>query len=404
MNHRARLGFILVCILLDALGIGLIIPVLPRLIGTLTGTAGEQTWWYGAIMLSYGLMQFASAPILGALSDRIGRRPVLLGGILGLGIMFAVPAFVASLPLILASRILGGALSANTSVAQAYVADITQGFQRAACFGKIGAMYGVGFMVGPALGGILGHADPRLPFVAASVIALANFLYGSFVLPESLTERQSQPMNFLQNNPISAIVKLFELRALRLPAAVLILASLANGILQCSWALYSEYRYSFTPLGIGISVFALGLFISLAQGWLLPRVILKAPRHRLMAYALAASAACLLGIALSPFAAASVALLCLYSVSSIISPIVSGEVSRIAPPDGQGIAIGAVHSLNSLTGSVAPLFSTPLVLFTSASPATISAGMPFFACASLTAAASVLSLLIGKNASSGTGA
>lgn len=394
MNHRARLGFILVCILLDALGIGLIIPVLPRLIGTLTDSAQAQTWWYGAIMLSYGLMQFASAPILGALSDRIGRRPVLLGGILGLGIMFAVPAFFPSLPLILASRILGGALSANTSVAQAYIADITQGFQRAAYFGKIGAMYGVGFMVGPALGGVLGQADPRLPFVVASVIALANFLYGSFVLPESLHEREIRPMNFRQNNPVSAIVQLFAMQPVRLSVVILIASSLANGMLQCSWALYTEYRYGFTPFGIGLSVFALALFISLAQGWLLPRIILKASRQRLIATALGVSSVCLLGIALSPASAVSVVLLCLYSISSIVSPIVSGEVSRLAPPEGQGIAIGAVNSLNSLTGSVAPLFSTPLLIFTSSAPQALSAGMPFFACCALTAAGFALALTL----------
>ena len=164
MPVTPRIGFILVCIFLDALGIGLIVPVLPRLIGELAVTRDLQATWYGAIMLSYGVMQFLSAPLLGALSDRIGRRPVLLGGILGLGLMFAVPAFSTSLWFILGSRILGGMLSANMTVAQAYIADVTVGVQRFSGFGKIGAVFGIGFVLGPALGGVLGQFDVRFPF------------------------------------------------------------------------------------------------------------------------------------------------------------------------------------------------------------------------------------------------
>ena len=146
MPIKPAVGFILACIFLDALGIGLIVPVLPRLIGTLSETRDAQTWWYGLIMLSYGVMQFVSSPLLGALSDRIGRRPVLLGGILGLGLTFAVPAFSGSLVLILVSRVVGGMMSANMTVAQAYIADVTQGVGRCSGFGKIGAAFGVGFV------------------------------------------------------------------------------------------------------------------------------------------------------------------------------------------------------------------------------------------------------------------
>ena len=163
MPIKPAVGFILACIFLDALGIGLIVPVLPRLIGTLSETRDAQTWWYGLIMLSYGVMQFVSSPLLGALSDRIGRRPVLLGGILGLGLTFAVPAFSGSLVLILVSRVVGGMMSANMTVAQAYIADVTQGVGRCSGFGKIGAAFGVGFVLGPAVGGLLGDSDPVGP-------------------------------------------------------------------------------------------------------------------------------------------------------------------------------------------------------------------------------------------------
>ena len=266
MLLQPRLGFILACIFLNALGIGLIVPVLPRLIGTLTNSAGSQTLWYGALMVSYGLMQCLSAPILGALSDRIGRRPVLLGGIFGLGLMFAVPAFCADLTAILLSRIVGGFLSANMTVAQAYIADITEGASRTAAFGRIGAVFGIGFVVGPAAGGILGAQDPTLPFAVASVVALVNFLYGAFVLPESLVERSDKPLSFALNNPVTSLQALLSVPQNRCFAVTLVISSLANNLTQCTWALYNEYRYCYTPHEIGLSVFALGLTISSAQG------------------------------------------------------------------------------------------------------------------------------------------
>ena len=273
MPFKPAVGFILACIFLDALGIGLIVPVLPRLIGTLSETRDAQTWWYGLIMLSYGVMQFVSSPLLGALSDRIGRRPVLLGGILGLGLTFAVPAFSGSLVLILVSRVVGGMMSANMTVAQAYIADVTQGVGRCSGFGKIGAAFGVGFVLGPAVGGLLGDSDPRWPFMAASAVALLNFLYGAFVLPESLTERAANPLSWRNNNPLKALFDVTRVPANRLFLLILTLTSLANALMQCTWALYTEFRYGFTPLAIGLSVFALGLSIAFMQGVVLQRLI-----------------------------------------------------------------------------------------------------------------------------------
>ena len=249
MKLPSRLRFIYACIFLDALGIGLIIPVLPRLIGVLTDTRDEQMWWYGAIMLSYGVMQFLASPLLGALSDRIGRRPVLLSGICGLGIMFAVPALSTSLTAILASRIFGGLLSANISVAQAYIADVTTGYERAAAFGRIGAVFGAGFLIGPALGGILGGNNPHLPFIAASIVTLLNFGYGLFVLPESIAQRSTEPVSLRKNNAFGSLAHLLKLPQIRIFVLTLAFFSLANSLMQYSWALYTEFRYGFIFLG-----------------------------------------------------------------------------------------------------------------------------------------------------------
>lgn len=205
MSRLPAVGFILACVFLDALGIGLIIPVLPRLIGTLAANADAQTSWYGSIMVSYGLMQFLSAPAIGALSDRIGRRPVLLTGILGLAVMMFVPAFTDSLWLILASRLVGGIMSSNIVVAQAYIADVTEASKRVAAFGRIGAIFGIAFILGPALGGMLGEVDPRIPFLCAGVICIINFFYGLFVLPESLREPSEAPFSLAHANPFASL-------------------------------------------------------------------------------------------------------------------------------------------------------------------------------------------------------
>lgn len=394
MPVTPRIGFILVCIFLDALGIGLIVPVLPRLIGELAVTRDLQTTWYGAIMLSYGVMQFLSAPLLGALSDRIGRRPVLLGGILGLGLMFAVPAFSSSLWFILGSRILGGMLSANMTVAQAYIADVTVGVQRFSGFGKIGAVFGIGFVLGPALGGVLGQFDVRFPFMCAAVICLANFLYGAFVLPESLKTRDTAPLSLKRNNPFAAVWALIRMPQNRLLVTVLTLSSLATGVLQCTWALYTEYRYGFTPLLIGLSVFALGLSISFVQGWLLPRLVIRLTPRKIVFTALAAGTAALAVVALTGNGFVAALFCCLYAVSGAAGPMITGDISRRTAPEHQGTTIGAVSSLNSLTGAVAPAIGTPLLMFPANAPAAFTAGMPYFACAlvmglSLIAAAAV---------------
>lgn len=390
MSFKPATGFILACIFLNALGIGLIVPVLPRLVGTLTHSADAQTLWYGALMVSYGVMQFASSPFLGAVSDRIGRRPVLLGGICGLGLMFAVAAWADNLWLILVSRIAGGMLSANMAVAQAYVVDISEPEQRAAGFGRIGAVFGIGFVLGPVAGGVLGADDPSLPFAAAAAVCLVNFIYGLAVLPESLATPNHHPLTLRANNPFASIAGLLRPRQCRGLVLILMTTALANALTQCTWALYTEYRYGFTPLEIGLSVFALGLSISFVQGVVLQRALTRHEPETIVKTTLAIGAAALAGIALVPDGLAATVLFCVYTAAGCVAPLLKSLITRFSPMTTQGKTIGSLSSLNSLTSAAAPVLGTPLLMATTAHPTGIVGGAPYLAGALLLAAALVL--------------
>lgn len=400
--RKPAIGFVLACVFLDALGIGLIVPVLPRLIGSLADTRDLQTSWYGAIMVSYGLMQFFFAPILGALSDRIGRRPVLLTGILGLSIMMIVPAVSQSLPFILLSRLVGGMMSSNIVVAQAYIADVTPSHQRIASFGKIGAIFGIAFVLGPAVGGVLGQTDPKIPFFVASAICALNFLYGFFILPESLRVRSTAPLSLGRLNPFSAIWSLAGNLSLRPLLVVITLFTLAQSLMQCTWALYTEFRYGWTPKMIGISIFVLGAAITVTQGWILPRLSARLTPTQLVFTGLFCGFAALIGIGFSTAGTFLLPLLALFSLMGVVGPTLQSVISRTGSPTTQGVRLGAASSLNSFTGAVSPLLGTPLLFFTSQSaPTDPAAGTPYFLAALLVLAAIILTLISPPPAETG---
>lgn len=384
MTKKPAIGFVLACVFLDALGIGLIVPVLPRLIGTLAETRDLQTGWYGLIMVSYGLMQFFFAPLLGALSDRIGRRPVLLTGIFGLSLMMLVPAFSQSLAMILGSRLVGGMMSSNIVVAQAYIADVTPETQRINSFGKIGAIFGIAFVLGPAIGGILGHNDPTIPFLVASSICAINFLYGIFILPESLVHKDQTPLTIRRLNPLSAIASLGQLEGLRPYLLIITLFTLAQSLMQCTWALYTEYRYAWTPLSIGLSIFALGISISLTQGVLLPRLGHRFNAKQLILTGLAVGLISLTAIGLAPVGWITLPFVCTCAVMGLVAPAIQGLISKRSAASHQGVNMGAVSSLNSFMSAISPIIGTPLLMVTSANASNpFLAGTPYFVAASL---------------------
>ena len=402
MVRTPAAGFVLACVFLDALGIGLIIPVLPRLIGTLASSPDAQASWYGAIMVSYGLMQFFSAPAIGAISDRLGRRPVLLTGILGLAVMMLVPAFCDSLWLILLSRILGGAMSSNIVVAQAYIADVTDESSRTAAFGRIGAIFGVAFILGPAVGGMLGETDPSRPFLIAGIICALNFLYGLFVLPESLRAPARDPLTLKRFTPFSSLLALSRERLVLPILFVITLYTLSQSLMQCTWALYTEFRYGWTPKMIGISIFVLGAAITVTQGWILPRLSTRLTPTQLVFTGLFCGFAALIGIGFSTAGTFLLPLLALFSLMGVVVPTLQSVISRTGSPTTQGVRLGAASSLNSFTGAVSPLLGTPLLFFTSQSaPTDPAAGTPYFLAALLVLAAIILTLISPPPAETG---
>ncbi len=386
--------FVLFNIFLDILGIGLIIPVLPKLVGTLVENAQAQAWWLGAMLIAYGFMQFALAPTLGSLSDKWGRRPILLLGVLGLGVMFFVPAFSDSLTVILLSRVLGGMFSANIAVAQAYIADVTPKEQRAAAFGKIGACFGVGFILGPAAGGLIGEYSIRLPFILAGTLAILNFFYGLFILPESLRIKNPNAVTFARCNPISSLLELGKFKQIGALLVVIALSSFVQSLLHSTWSLFTTFRFHWSPMDIGLSLVAIGTVTGIIQGKFIKSLLAFFGPKRLILFGLLSGAAAYLGFGLITVGALAYLIIVLNFLSMAVTPTLNGIVSEEVPSADQGRALGAVSALGSLMGVLAPLLGTPLLVHTShMAPGSVLGGLPYIICSSLLLLAALIASL-----------
>ena len=393
-NQGAAMRFILLVVLIDMLAVGIIVPVLPAIVGQFTADPSEQARWYGVIAASYALSQFVSAPILGALSDRFGRRPVLLLGFCGLALNFFTTALATSLWMLVASRIIGGAVQANTAVANAYVADITAPADRAKRFGMLGAMFGIGFILGPVIGGVLGGIDLRLPFFAAGGLALANLAYGWFVLPESLAPAQRRPVDWWRANPLSSFRSLVALKGVGLLVGVLGFAGVAQFSLYTVWVLYGSLRFGWGPTENGWSLFAVGMVSAVVQGGLLGRLLKRFGTRRLALAGLVSSSLAFLGWGLATQPWMMYAVIVANLLGAAVSASLQGLVWAAADERTQGQTLGAVSSLNSLAAVVAPVLAAPLMATVSHLPTTDwRIGAPMFFCAVLQALALVLAVL-----------
>ncbi|MFZ6760673.1 MFS transporter [Undibacterium sp. Ji50W] len=385
--------FVLITVFLDILGIGLIIPVLPRLVGSYIGQADSQAYWYGAIVAIYGVMQFVFAPMIGALSDRFGRRPVLLTCVFGLGLNFLLLTQVTSIYWMLVVRAIGGVTAGNLSVANAYIADVSSPENRSKALGKIGAMFGLGFICGPVIGGVLGEAHIHYPFYLAATVSLANVVYGYFSLPESLPPDHRKAFHISAANPFAGLRGLSHLSGVGALVWVYALTMFAQFTLQTTWVLSTELRFGWTPMQNGLSLFMVGISSVLMQGVFLGRYIKRVGDANAVLIGLASSA-----IALTMYGLANqgwmmyVLILC-NVLAFAAGPALQGFFSRAVDARSQGIAMGSLTGLASIMSVFATLIGTSLVGQVShMAKGSVLLGAPFFLAATVQVMALTLAM------------
>ena len=391
VKRTAAMPFILVAVLIDMISIGLMVPVLPHIVGQFTSSNDEQTLAFLAVTLTFGIAQFVGSPILGALSDRFGRRPVLLLGFAGLALSFFVTAAATALWMLVAVRMFSGAMQSNISIANAYVADISAPQDRARRFGLLGAMFGVGFILGPVIGGVLGDIDVRLPFVVAGCMAVVNWCYGFFVLPESLPQDRRRPFEWRRANPVASLKGLAALKGVGPLVWVIGLASLAQFMLHMTWVLYTKFKFGWGPGQVGWSLFAVGVVSAVSQGVLLKPLLARFSPRRLAVVGLIVGAVSYLGFGLATDGWMMYAVIALGLLGGAAQSALQSIVSNAADPTRQGQTMGAVSSLSSLMAVVAPVVALELLRWVSVRPPTDwLIGLPFFTCSALQFTAAVI--------------
>lgn len=383
--------FIFVVVFIDVLGIGIALPVLPMLVGEFTLSRELQSYWYGALVVVYGVMQFFCAPLLGALSDRFGRRPLLLWSLLGLGAHFLLLALSSSLLLMLFARVVGGMAGASFTVANAYASDVTPPERRAASFGLVGAAFGLGFIFGPMIGGLLGGVDLRLPFFAAAGLSLLNAAYGYFVVPESLSRERRTRFSLARANPFTALIALARHREIGSLVVVFALVVLAQLMLQTTWVLYTHFRFDWGPRENGFALFCVGLVATVVQGALLGRLLRRFGEVRIALTGLAVGTVAYLLYGLAQHGWMMYAIIVGNFISFAAGPALQGIVSNAVGQGEQGVTMGALNSINSIMFVIAPSIGTPLLAQVSHLPSTDwRVGATFFVSAVLQAIALLL--------------
>ena len=394
LKRQPGLPFILVTVFLDTLSFGFVIPILPALIATMTPDKQSQAHWYGLLLGSFGLAQFFSAPLLGALSDRLGRRPVLLVSILGIGLNFFITAIAPSLWLLLVSRLIGGAAGAAFTVAGAYVADVTSKEDRGRSLGILGAMFGAGFICGPVLGGFLSSYGLRLPYFAASGFCLLNWMYGFFVLPESLPADRRISINFAKANPFSALLGLAKVHGLGSLVWVFVLTAFPQFILQSTWVLYATFRFGWGPRENGFSLFIVGVAAVLGQGVLLGLMLRKFGDRTTALLGLASSTVAYILYGLATQGWMMYAIILANLCGFVAAPALQAIASKAVDPRHQGLTLGSLNSISSIMSVIAPLIGSQILGAVSGfNPADWRVGATFFVAAIAQACAFVQALV-----------
>jgi DHA1 family tetracycline resistance protein-like MFS transporter len=382
---RLPVTFILINVLLDAMGIGLIIPVMPDLIREVNGgTLASAAVWGGILATSFAVMQFLFGPLLGGLSDRFGRRPVLLLSLVVMSADYLVMALAGSIWLLLAGRIVGGITAATQATASAYMADISTPEKKAANFGLIGAAFGMGFVMGPLIGGLLAEYGTRAPFYAAAGLAALNALFGWIVLTETVTDRIRRPFSWARANPLGSLRVLGQLPGLGPLLLVFLLYQLAFIVYPAVWSYFAVERFGWSPAMIGISLALFGIMLAVVQGGLMPMVLRLLGERGAVIYGLAFDVLAFGALAIVTSGTIALILIPLTAFAGVVTPALQGIMSKTVNDNQQGELQGALTSIGALAMIVSPLVMTSVfAAFSGPSAPIYLPGAPFILSAGL---------------------
>ena len=391
-QKKSAIGFIFITLLIDFTGFGIIIPVLPRLIEELTGSGLSAAAVYGGwLTVSYSVMQFISAPVLGGLSDRFGRRPVLLASLFGLGIDYIFLAFAPTIAWLFVGRIFAGITGASFTTAQAYIADVSEPEKRAQNFGMVGAAFGIGFIVGPVIGGIFSQYGLRVPFLISAGLALINWLYGYFILPESLEIKNKRAFDWKRANPVGSLLQIRKYPALTGLLTALFLLYIAGHSVQSTWTFYTMEKFQWNETWVGYSLGFVGVVVGIVQGGLIRVIIPKIGQVKAVYYGLFLY---VIGFVLFAFATQGWMMFVFimpYCLAGIFGPAMQGLISSGVEANAQGELQGVTAGLMSATSIIGPLIMTNLfAYFTNTNNAVFFPGAPFLFAALLTIAGIVI--------------
>ncbi len=377
--------FILITVLLDAIGIGLIIPVMPDLIREVNGgTLATAALWGGVLSTSFAVMQFLFGPILGGLSDRFGRRPVLLVSLVVMSMDYLVMAVAGSIWLLLAGRLVGGITAATPATAAAYMADISAPEKKATNFGLIGAAFGMGFVFGPLIGGVLAEYGTRAPFYAAAALAALNAVFGWVILTETVTDRIRRPFSWARANPWGTLRVLGRLPAIGPLLLVFFLYQLAFTVYPAIWSYFGQERFGWSPAVIGLSLALFGIMLAIVQGGLMPMVLRILGERGAVIYGHGFNILTFLAMAFVTSGTVALILTPLAALAGVITPALQGLMSKAVGDNQQGELQGALTSLSALAMIVSPMVMTSVfAVFSGPSAPVYMPGAPFILSAGL---------------------
>ena len=360
LKNRAIL-FVLITLMIDAIGIGIVFPIMPDLMDRVgAGDTGQGAFWGGLLMAAYAGALFLCGPIVGSISDAIGRRPILIAALVMLAVDYVIMALADSLWLLLLGRTLAGLAGATYITATAYIADVSKPSEKAANFGLIGAAFGIGFVLGPAVGGLAAEISLTAPFWIAAALSGANAIFGYFVLPESLPPEKRRPFGRRDLNPFKSILDAFRLPGLAVPLLCIFVFEFANMVYPTLWAFWTREVFDWPTLYIGLSLAAYGVLLALVQGGLMPLSIRFIGDFRTLLLGMSAALLGMIGFGFASTLVALVIFLLLAALSDLVPALLTAMASNQADEDRQGVVQGVIASQSSVAAVLSPLVMTAL--------------------------------------------